>query len=966
MRRAERRTIRPWKRTARYAAVLGAIVVCCLGSLASAQETTLLGRPVTQITFRTDSPFDTAHLSALVTIKPAQPLTTRAVQDSIKNLFATGDFRDIQVEATAEAAGVQLTFVLSLNYRVDAISYDGVGGSERLRVARDVVVHTGDVLSLSAVDRSAVAIQSDLARRGYLEATVDPETSFSRSNSRATVVFHVNRGPSATVRSVNITGELAPYGPDDLIKQMRRGPGRRFDTELARSDAARMARFLHSHDYRKADVRYVGQKYDPASKTVALTYNVVTGPKVRVEVEGVPRSNVRRMIPFGKNQGYSADVIDRAADKILTSYQQKGYFQVAVDTDEKLVGGEWVITYKIVPGPKVGLSAVHFSGNALLSDRELSKVVATSPSGGIGALVATLLRRPTGVTQSQLRSDRDALESYYRIQGFGLARISDPVTKVVGDKLLVTFPISEGPRTMVSEVRIEGNEKVASKQLPKLQLRQGEPLNPQLLHADLINLLTFYADKGYSESQVTDRLQLSPGNTSAKITYVIAEGPMVHVDEVIIRGNTYTKTTVITRKAEIERGDPFSYRSLLEAQQRLYRLGIFQRVDIQPQRAGTTVGTRDIVIQVEEGKDLTVSGSVGISSGVDATSNAPKLRGSVSIAHRNLFGTGRYVGLEGIAGMDSQAFLTYREPFIFHYDIPLQLSLFRTDDRTRQNAHIRQQGASIEVQRVWQLQTLWSLRYEYKISECLPNPKVKASDDLCRSEPQTPIPGLLREQQNVHIASITPTFFWDKRDDPLNPHRGFFTTANVQYAFRLFTARTRFLKEAGQGSYYLPLSPRTTFVAAVRLGFIQPQGAPGEGLVAVPFAEVPFAERFTAGGENSHRAYALDHLGIVGETIVVATNGRTNIPIGGNGLAIINAEYRFPIVSSFGGAAFIDGGNVWRQASDIRLRQFRWGIGTGFRYLSPVGPARFDIGYKLKEMPNESRFAFFLSLGYPF
>jgi len=81
------------------------------------------------------------------------------------------------------------------------------------------------------------------------------------------VVFHVNRGPSATVGSVNITGEPAPYGPDDLIKQMRRGPGRRFDTELARSDAARMARFLHSHDYRKADVRYVGQKFDPASKT---------------------------------------------------------------------------------------------------------------------------------------------------------------------------------------------------------------------------------------------------------------------------------------------------------------------------------------------------------------------------------------------------------------------------------------------------------------------------------------------------------------------------------------------------------------------------------------------------------------------------------------------------------------------------------------------------------------------------
>jgi outer membrane protein insertion porin family len=938
-----------------------------------AQQASVLGLPVRQISFRPDSPFDTAHLNTLVAVKIGQPLTVRVVQDSIRNLFATGDFRDIRVEAAPLDGGLDLTFTLSLNYRVDSIAFDGMSSGERQSVARDLVVHTGDVLSLNAVDRSSLAVQSDLARRGYLDATVDPETRYGRSGNLANVIFHVIRGTAANVGTVTITGDPAPFQADQLIQKMKRGPGRRYDADQARNDANRIAEFLFGQDYRKADVRYLGQKYDAATKTVALSYRVATGPKVAVEVVGTPRDAVRKLIPFRRNQSYSADVIDRGANRVLVEFQKRGYFQAAVDTDEELVGGNWVITYRVASGRRLTLARVDFAGNKQLSDRQLSKVITTAPSGGFQSTLASLIRRASGVTTQQLRDDRDRLESYYRIQGFAQARIADAVTKEIpGNGLEIAFPITEGPRTILSEVRVEGNEKVAGRDLPPLELKAGQPLNPQRLRDDLIALQAYYADHGYSEARVTYRPESSPDNTSARITYEIAEGPLIRIDEVIVRGNTYTKTPVVLRKAELTKGAPFSYGALLEAQQSLYRLGIFQRVDVQPQHAGVAVDTRDIVIQVEEGKDLTVSGAVGLSSGVESTDRTLKPRGSVSVSHRNLFGTGRYLGFDAIAGADNQLFLTYREPFILNLDVPVQLSLFRTDDRSRPDiARIRQRGVSIELQRIWQSQARWSLRYEYKISECVPG------TELCdQATALTPIPGLPRELQNVHIASLTPTFFQDKRDDPLNPHRGFFTTASVQYAFPVFTAKTKFVKESGQGSWYLPLSARSTFVLSGRLGFIQPGSAPAPGL-----APVPFAERFTAGGESSHRAYTLDHLGLLAtdcgsthgcETIITVTDPQTGhvtyIPIGGDGLAIVNAEYRYPIVSSLGGAVFVDGGNVWRQASDIRLQQFRWGIGTGFRYLSPVGPARLDFGYKLKKVPKafEGRWGIFFTLGFPF
>jgi len=333
--------------------------------------------------------------------------------------------------------------------------------------------------------------------------------------------------------------------------------------------------------------------------------------------------------------------------------------------------------------------------------------------------------------------------------------------------------------------------------------------------------------------------------------------------------------------------------------------------------------------------------------------------------------------------LDQQAFITYREPFIFDYDIPVQLTIFRTDDQTRSDIRILQQGTSVEASRIARFQTRWSLRYEYKTSQCK---KQDIVGDLCTlaTTAVTPIPGIPREQQNVQISSITPTFFWDKRDDPLNPRHGFFATASAQYAFPLFSAQTSFFKEFVQASWYRPITGRSTFAVSARLGLIQPIGQPDtSGLGALDpqtaeFASVPFSERFTAGGESSNRAFSLDNLGILAsecpagvhcETLVPdPTPGREGkvIAIGGNALALLNLEYRFPIVGAFAGALFADGGNVWRSGTDIALRQFRWGLGTGFRYITPVGPARLDIGYKLRQVTYEGRFGISFSLGYAF
>ena len=109
-------------------------------------------------------------------------------------------------------------------------------------------------------------------------------------------------------------------------------------------------------------------------------------------------------------------------------------------------------------------------------------------------------------------------------------------------------------------------------------------------------------------------------------------------------------------------------------------------------------------------------------------------------------------------------------------------------------------------------------------------------------------------------------------------------------------------------------------------------------------------------------------MGIVGETLIFDPTkaGGDPYPAGGGGLALFNFEYRFPVAGPIGGTLFLDAGNVWNDYRDVNVGALKWGAGLGVRYLSPVGPLRLEIGWKLDREPFEDPYVWFISLGNPF
>jgi outer membrane protein assembly factor BamA len=175
-----------------------------------------------------------------------------------------------------------------------------------------------------------------------------------------------------------------------------------------------------------------------------------------------------------------------------------------------------------------------------------------------------------------------------------------------------------------------------------------------------------------------------------------------------------------------------------------------------------------------------------------------------------------------------------------------------------------------------------------------------------------------------------------------------------------------FVKTFMQGFIYRRVPGRSVVVAAgarvgLAVGFAQPVAPPLEisslaaadgifpravsnantQLFPTTIRELPASERFFAGGDTTVRGFALDRLG------TEETLDPQGFPQGGNGMAIFNLETRAPYWKGLQFVWFLDAGNVYKRASDIRLDELRFSSGVGFRYRSPIGPLRIDWGWKL-------------------
>jgi outer membrane protein insertion porin family len=896
--------------------------------------------PVAKVTVRSEVAIDVDEARPLIDLAPGEPLAEERVRRTIRSLRLAGLAAEVEVYSVPAPGGVEAVVVLRPDLRVAAIAIEGETGIDAKRLAARLPQRVGSPLREDRLLRGVYALKDALVAEGFLDAGVRLAVDVDESARSARVAYRVAAGARTRVGEVRFAGLPGPIGREAALAAVRSRPGEALKSEVVRNDQERLLQLLIGSGYRTASVEpaRVGRRGD--APLADLDWTITAGPVVELELAGAERKPLERrgLLPFLGDAGYDEALLVQATGLVRADYQRRGHYDVRVTAEERREGEDrLVVRLEIEPGPRSTLEEVVFEGNESFPDERLARLMLTAPrqllTPGSGRLVDDVLAE-----------DLSNLRSFYALSGFDRVRVGPArVERPGGEALRLVIPIEEGVRRTTAAVSIVGVSALDREELARrLPLEPGGPFHRLLLESSVESLREQLERAGYRSALISPEVEWSADRTLAQVTLRVLEGERSTVGAVLLRGNARTEPAILRRFLGIERGDPISTSNLLAVQRRLYSLGVFSRVDVSVPPAGAGAAAREVLVDVAEGR----SRGVALGAGYDSEGGA---RGLVRLSESNLGGRLVSVQLDALVSQQEEAYrATARQPYLGRTPVELSASIYR-ESESREAYEVDRRGAQIGLVRaIGRLQL--GLLYDYRIVETVVS---------------TPGVVLPRESREGKVASLAPNLFYDRRDDPLEPTRGWTGRAVYERAAPLFAADADFDKLFGQVTGYFDLGRAGVFAASLRGGAIENRRATtADGVSGIDL--VPASERFFAGGRSSHRAFPLDELGIPGETLALDPDGSDVVPLGGGALAVANLELRFPIAGAFGGLLFADVGNVWREASDFDPGEARWGVGAGLRYLSPIGPLRLEAGWPLDRRDHEERWVWFVSLGYAF
>lgn len=896
-------------------------------------------------------PLTYAQLVAMIPVQTGKPLTSGDVRAAIQRLYATGEYSDIAVDATLQNGKVALRFITSPASFIGYISAQGVPEPpNNAQILAAGKLQLGAEYDARDVKQAGESIADLMRRNGFYNPLIAPRTVEYPDVQQVTVDFQIVPGKRARFGGLKITGNpLRSYGAilGNTGWKGFRGwmPWLTVTDSRVQSGVDSVRSWYLNHNYLLSRVRLVNLDFNSAANRVIPTLDINPGPRVDVKINGarVSKGRLHDLLPIYQEHAVDTDLLNEGSHNLEQYFQARGYFEAeAAVTSASAPSGNESIVYTIDKGSRHKLVLLDIQGNKYFSTHALRERMLVTP--------AQFIRFPRGrYSREDLDRDITSIVDLYHANGFRDVQVtSRQIDDYQGkhDQIAVFIDISEGPQSFVARLDIKGvSEADRQRLLAILRSTAGQPYSEVNVANDRDDILEYFYDNGYPEARFDFTVAPAKEPYHQDLTYIVTPRRREYVRKVIVRGLRATKASLVADRISLAPGDPLSQSQITESQRRLYDLGIFARVDTAIQNPDGEEPTKDILYAVEEAHRYSLTWGIGaeiarigggtttLDEPAGATGFSPRV--TVGISRLNMFGLGHTATLQTLVS-------TFEQRALFEYLIPqfegvaslnLQFNAFFDMSKDVRTFSARREEGSVQLgQRLSRANSV-QYRFVYRKVNIIGTPLV--SPEL--------IPLL---SQPVRVGLISGTFIQDRRDDPIDAHRGVYNTVDFGVAAGPFGSQTSFYRIVARNATYHRLTRNLILARSTWFGDIQRFGG---------LPEIPLAERFFSGGSSSQRAFPDLQAG--------PRDLQTGFPVGGNALFINTVELRFPLIGdNIGGVLFNDMGNVYSSFDKISLRfrqrdlsDFDYGVqsfGFGIRYHTPIGPIRIDLSLS----PNSPRF----------
>jgi outer membrane protein insertion porin family len=648
-----------------------------------------------------------------------------------------------------------------------------------------------------------------------------------------------------------------------------------------------------------------------------------------------------------------------------------------------------------LPGQRV-IRALKWKGNKSISSTTLDSKIATTNSSFFARQAPFswfgVLGEKRYLDETDFERDVLRVGVFYKLSGFPDVKVDTAVRRTPTDAW-ITFIITEGEPIRVDTLTIKGLDSLGTRirgaVTIDLPLQQGDVFNRDSMRAAADTMARRLRDRGYPSAEVFISFSSRHEAKVAEVTLTAVPGVRAVVGPVRVEGVERTDSAFVVRLMEARPGRRYSEEDLFASQRNLYNSDHFRIASVNIDTTAFHAGMDSVPLLVQVTEAPPHRARLGAGYG---TSDCLRANGGLTfrnfLGHAHLLditagvskvGTGAPLdwGLEnglcsplkddsiGSRRLNYSLATSLRRPAFRSPNNTLILTAF-TERRSEFKVYQRtEQGVSVSLARESPRRRLpLSLTYTLALGRT----DATAASFCAFLNACEPV-DVDRLSQRIRQATLTASASIPRANNPVDPTRGSIASTQLTIASRFIgsSSLVQFTRAIGDYTRYHPLSRDIVFTWHLRAGVIfAPNVTLASGAVN-PY--IPPDQRFYGGGPNDVRGYQRNELGPVVYTVsqdffdAVGIDGLAAepdsvrvVPTGGNTLASANVEIRVPspiFSQRLRLAAFVDAGSVWQRGqTGAGTAGIRVTPGFGLRVATPLGPARFDVGFNPYKLPR--------------
>ncbi|ANJ72533.1 outer membrane protein assembly factor BamA [Ralstonia insidiosa] len=315
-------------------------------------------------------------------VKVGETFTDEKGAESIRALYNTGFFKDVQIRAEGNVLVVRVEERPAIS-QLEFIGFKEFDKDALRRTLRGVGVAEARYYDKSLIDRAEQEIKRQYVSRGYYAADVSTTVTPVDAN-RVSITFTVDEGPTAKIRQINIVGNKA-FKEGDLRDEMQLSTPNwlswytkndLYSKQKLTADLEALRSFYLDRGYLEFAIESTQVSITPDKKDIYLTLNIHEGEQYKVsdiKLTGEllsKQAEMERLIKLKQGDVFSSAKLSATTKSITDLLGTYGYAFATINPQPQINQKDRTVALTLVvdPGRRVYVRRVNVLGNSKTRD----------------------------------------------------------------------------------------------------------------------------------------------------------------------------------------------------------------------------------------------------------------------------------------------------------------------------------------------------------------------------------------------------------------------------------------------------------------------------------------------------------------------------------------------------------------------------------------------------------------------